>query len=201
MSDYIKKLTDLFAKFPTIGQRTANRFVFYLLRLPKEKIDELTDAIQKIKSTVKFCSFCFQPFEPLEKEGLCSICSDPKRNKQILCIVEKETDLISIESKKKYNGLFFILGGNILSIKKSPTNGLRLEELKERVKSSPPKEIIIATNPTPEGKATSVLVEKKLKELPDSGWKITYLATGLPVGGELEYADEETLKSAFEGRK
>ena len=199
--DTIKKLTDLFAKFPTIGSRTANRFVFYLLKLPKEKIDELTDAIQELKNKIKLCVFCFNPRE--FETNLCSICGDPLRNRQLLCIVEKETDLISIESKKKYKGLYFILGGNIMSLKKNGAHGLRTEELKERIKKSQFIEIIIALNPTPEGIATSVLVEQTLKELGPSlqSLRITHLAKGLPVGGELEYADQETLESAFEGRK
>jgi len=201
MADYIKKLTDLFSKFPTIGPRTAGRFVFYLLSLPKEKIDELANAIQELKNKIKLCSFCFQPFEDLAESTLCIICNDPSRNKQLLCIVEKETDLLSIENTKKYKGLYFILGGT-LTLRKPDGNHLRIEELKERVKKNNFTEIIIALNSTPEGKSTSVLVQRALKELPQfSNLKITHLAKGLPVGGELEYADEETLESAFEGRK
>lgn len=197
MSDSIKKLQDLFAKFPTIGTRTAGRFVFYLLKQPKEKIDEIINAISELKNKVRLCSFCFNPHE-LES-NLCLICSDNLRSKQILCIVEKETDLISIENTKKYKGLYFILGGN-LGFKKSADN-LRINELKERIKKSKFTEIIIATNTTPEGNITSVLIEKALKELPASPLKITHLGKGMPIGGELEYADPETLESAFDGRK
>src|SRR5205085_2793427 len=127
----------------------------------------------------------------------------------LLCVVEKETDLLSIENTKRYKGLYFVLGGNVLAPKKNGDSTLRIEELKERIKNSQnfglPKidftEIIIATNPTIEGKATSILVERAFKELPSPAFRITHLAKGLPVGGELEYADEETLESAFEGRK
>lgn len=223
--DSIKKLINLFTKFPTVGPRTAQRFCFYLMKLPKEKIDELTNTIQELKNRIKFCSFCFNPYEYESSSGevlkdigesnLCPICQNSSRNRNLLCVVEKETDLISIENTKKYNGLYFILGGNVATLKKSDIENLRIEELKERVKESYrfglPKinftEIIIATNPTPEGKATSVLVEKALKEIPnplansEQPFKITHLAKGIPVGGELEYADEETLESAFEGRK
>lgn len=206
LSETIKKLADLFSKFPTVGQRTANRFVFHLLRLPKEKIDELAKAIQELKNNVGLCKFCFNPHE--SSGNLCSVCQNTSRNNKMLCIVEKEIDLISVENTKKYNGLYFILGGNIMSLKKN--GSLRTDELKERLKNPNGfglngvnfAEIIIATNPTPEGRATSALVEKSLKELPQfSNFKITHLATGLPVGGELEYADEETLERAFEGRK
>ena len=198
----IEKLKDIFSRFPSIGHRTAHRFVFYLLKLPKEKIDELTIAIQELKNKIKFCDFCFNPHE--SENNLCPICSSFSRNKNLLCIVEKETDLISIESAKKYNGLYFILGGTVATMKKSDIENLRIKELQERIRDAKYNfsEIIIATNPTPEGKATSILIETALKETPQfAGLKITHLAKGLPVGGELEYADEETLESAFEGRK
>ncbi len=182
--DSIKKITDLFSKFPGIGKRTAGRFVFYLINQPKEKIDELIVALQELKKSVKLCQNCFNPFEA---EGeLCEICKNPLRNNQILCIVEKEADLLSIESAGRYKGLYFVLG-----------NPSRLTQLQTRVKTSPPTEIIIALNPTPEGRIISALVERAL----GSKYKITHLARGIPVGGELEYADEETLESAFEGRK
>lgn len=200
MTDLIKKLIELFSKFPTIGSRTAGRFVYYLMKLPKEKIDELTNVIQELKNKIKFCAFCFNPYEG--ENNLCPICSDPRRDKNLLCVVEKESDLISIENTKKYSGLYFILGGTVATMKKSDIENLRIQELKSRVKE-PNKfiEIIIAINPTPEGKATSIIIERELKEIPSPAFKITHLAQGLPVGGELEYADEETLESAFEGRK
>ena len=201
MTDSIKKLIELFSKFPTVGPRAAGRFVFYLMKLPKEKIDELINAIQELKNKIKFCAFCFNPYEG--ENNLCPICQNSLRNRQLLCVVEKETDLKAIEDTKKYNGLYFILGGTVATIKKSDIESLRIQELKARIKE-PSKftEIIIATNPTPEGKATSVLIERALKEISQSPtFKITHLAQGLPVGGELEYADEETLESAFKGRK
>ena len=215
MTDSIKKLTELFSKFPAVGPRTARRFCYYLMKLPKEKIDELTNAIQELKNKIKFCDFCFNPYEDSgspTSANLCPICSDPRRDKTLLCVIEKETDLMSIENTKKYNGLYFILGGTVATMKKSDIENLKIEELKFRVKQ-PNKftEIIIATNPTPEGKATSILIEMAIKEISISqspaypagrlAFKITHLAQGLPVGGELEYADEETLESAFEGRK
>ena len=197
MSDSIKKLQEIFSHFPTVGQRTASRFVFYLIKLPKEKTDELVNSILTLKNKVKLCELCFNPHE-LENP-LCPICGNPVRNKQLLCVVEKETDLISIENAGKFKGLYFILGG-VIGFKKD-TASLRLNELKERIKKIVPGEIIIALNPTPEGKATSALIERELNEAKINGFKITHLAKGLPAGGELEYADEETLESAFEGRK
>jgi len=199
MTDSIKKLQDLFAKFPTIGTRTAGRFVFYLLKQPKEKIDELIYAINELKNKIKLCSLCFNPHEL--DSNLCSICVDNSRNKELLCVVEKEADLSSIENTGKYKGLYFILGGN-LNIRQTNIDNLRINQLRERIKKSPNiKEIIIAVSTTPEGNITSVLIERHLKEVNNNSIKITHLGKGLPVGGELEYADPETLESAFEGRK
>jgi len=225
-SKSIQKLIDIFSKFPTVGPRTASRFVFYLIKQPKEKIEELVSAIQELKNKIKYCDFCFQPFEALAEEGeseslLCPICQNMGRDRGLLCIVEKESDLITIEKipissrthgevgAKKYKGLYFILGGNVATLKKSDVENLRIKELEERLRNPQSfgvitifKEIIVATNPTPEGKATAILVEKKIKDtLKEKTPKITHLGLGLPVGAELEYADEETLESAFEGRK
>jgi recombination protein RecR len=195
-SPSIQKLIDLFSKFPTVGPRTAARFVFYLLRLQKEEIKELTSAILKLQENIKLCKFCYKSFET---EGeLCEICRDSRRNKTLICVVEKETDLIPIEKTKKYQGLYFILGGTIPALKKEELKKLRIKELLEKVKSSEIKEIIVAINPTTEGEATALYLERLLKPL---NKKITRLGRGLPVGAELEYADEETLSSALESRR
>ena len=193
--DSIKKLVDLFAKFPTVGSRTALRFVFYLLRLPKEKINELASTILQLADKVKLCAFCFNPHE--NSHNLCAICQNTLRDRKIICIVEKEADLMSIEKTKKYNGLYFVLGG-VLNLVKNNSDQVRMKELIEKIKD-PQKfglhntgftEIIIALNPTPEGRSTSVLVEKTLKEMQFNSLKISHLAKGLPFGGGLEYADE-----------
>jgi len=212
----IQKLIDLFSKFPTVGPRTAARFVFYLIKLPQEKFDGFLNSITNLRKSIKICSFCFNPFDAStgsaqaastdSEEKLCSICQNNSRDKTLLCIVEKETDLISIEKTKKYKGLYFILGGTISGLKKNNIEKLKIKELEERIKNPENfdiqgvnlEEIIIATNPTTEGEATALYIERELKQL---GKKITHLGRGLPVGGELEYADEETLGSAFEGRK
>jgi recombination protein RecR len=198
--DSIEKLVNIFRKFPTVGSRTAGRFVYYLMKLPKEKTDELLSAITELRNKIKLCELCFNPFESTDK--LCAICQSTTRNKNLLCIVEKETDLLSIEGTRKYSGLYFILGGTVATMRKEDISQLRIEELKKRVQGNNFSEIIVALNPTPEGRATSVLVENTIKEIiPNPGFKITHLAKGIPVGGELEYADEETLENAFENRK
>jgi len=192
----IQKLIDLFSKFPTVGPRTAARFIFYLLKLSKEEFDKLISSISELKNKIKICKLCFYPFEG---EGeVCSICGDQTRDRSLLCIIEKESDLTAIENTKKYKGLYFILGGTVSTLKKADIEKLRIDKLKERVKSPEFKEIIIAINPTTEGEATTLYLERTLQSL---NKKITRLGRGLPVGGELEYADEETLSSALESRK
>jgi len=222
----IQKLIDLFSKFPTVGPRTAGRFVFYLLKLPKEEIKNLISAVADLKKEIKICKSCFNPFDPIDsaqgkdepfgsaqgKGELCKICRDNSRDKTLLCIVEKETDLVSLEKIKKYKGLYFILGGMLSFLttkKKGSTEGitkLRIKELEERIKNRPEiQEIIIAINPTAEGEATTLYLERLLKPLTcgEQGRtkKITRLGRGLALGAELEYSDEETLSSALESRR
>jgi recombination protein RecR len=196
----IEKLIELFRKFPTVGSRTASRFVYYLMKLPKESIDELIKAILELRSKIKLCQMCFNPFE--QDGQVCLICRNFSRNKNLLCVVEKESDLLAIETTKKFNGLYFILGGTVETMRRDDLSKLRIDAFRKRIKDNNFSEIIIALNPTPEGKTTSVLLEQIIKEIiPSPTFKITHLAKGIPVGGELEYADEETLESALEGRK
>jgi recombination protein RecR len=196
-SQSVQKLIAIFSNFPTIGPRTAARFVYYLIGLKKEDVRELAIALSELKKNIKICSFCFNPFEG--EGNFCQICSNPSREKSLLCVVEKETDLNSIEKTKKYHGRYFVLGGTISRLKKSDVEKLRVKELAARVKQNQEiKEIILAINPTSDGEATTLYLERFLKPY---GKKITRLGRGLPVGGELEYADEETLSSAFENRK
>lgn len=196
----IQKLINIFSKFPTVGPKTAARFVFYLLKSKEEDIDELTDTISNLKKNIKTCCLCFNSFEFSDSQSkVCQICSDPKRNKSLVLVVEKETDLIAIEKTREYKGLYLVLGGVISTLMKKDIEKIKSEQLKERVKRDPQiKEIIIAINPTSKGEATALYLERLLKPF---NRKITRLGRGLPVGGELEYADEETLKSALEGRK
>ncbi|KKQ76810.1 MAG: Recombination protein RecR [Parcubacteria group bacterium GW2011_GWC1_38_6] len=198
-SPTIQKLIEIFSKFPTVGPRTATRFVFYLLKLSQEEIDKMTSAISKLKESVKQCKLCFNNFEG--ENDLCSICSNQNRDKSILCVLEKESDLESLENVKRYNGLYFILGGTASSLKKNDMKGLRIEELEERIKNQQEiNEVIIATNPTAEGEAVGIYLTKLLKKN-SPNTKITQLGRGLPLGGELEYADEETISSALESRR
>ena len=192
----IQKLIALFARFPGVGPRVAARFVFYILKANKEDVETLTRAIQELKTNIKLCSLCFNPFEG--EVDQCEICLDKSRDTSLLCVIEKESDLEALERIKRYKGLYFILGGTVGNLKKEEIENIRIEELKKRIESSSIKELILATNSTTEGEATALYIERTLKEL---NVPMTRLGRGLPIGGELEYADEETLSSALEGRK
>lgn len=211
-SPHIQKLIDIFSKFPTVGPRTAARFVFYLIKIPEEKVEELIKSIEELKAKIKICPLCFKSFEPAQipekleagkDEGeFCSICQDASRDKTLICIIEKEFDLEAIEKTGKFKGFYFILGGTISKFEKAKQKEeieKRIDKLTKRVEKDQIKEIILALNPTTEGQNTNLLLQRKLKNLGIK--KITRLGQGLPVGGELEYADEETLSSALEGRK
>jgi recombination protein RecR len=197
-SKSIQKLIDLFSKFPTVGPRTAARFVFYLIKLPQAELEELSSSLKELKENIKICSWCFNSFESGSGQtDLCPVCADNSRDKSLLCIIEKETDLTAIEKTKKYKGLYFILGGTI-NLKKKDKKDIRIEQLKERIKNNGFKEIIIAINPTTEGEITRLLIERELRPF---NIKITHLGRGLPMGGELEYADSDTLSNSFDSRR
>lgn len=198
MENPIEKLTQEFAKFPGVGPKTANRFVLYLIKMPVKEIKSLLEGIIEVKKNINICQLCNNFFISKEKEPLCLICKNPKRDKDTLCIVENETDLEALEKTKKYQGLYYILEGNVINSKKEVFQE-RITSLEKRVSQSNFKEIIIATNPTTEGETTRLYLERKLrnKKIP----KITHLGRGLPIGGELEYADPETLESALDSRR
>lgn len=204
----VRTLTDIFSKFPGVGPRTAARFVFYLLKIPKTEIEELILAISELRENIALCSFCFNPFDKREDGGqtLCPICRSTQRDHSLLCVVEKESDLEALEKTKQYKGLYFILGGTAGQLRREDMRKLRVDTLKEYI-ANPTKsglspttfsEVILAINPTTEGEATMLYLERSLKPL---SLRITRLGRGLPMGGEMEYADEETLTSALEGRK
>jgi len=197
----IQKLIDIFCKFPTVGSRTAYRFVFYLLSLSKEELLHISELIKNLKNDISICSSCFLPFEKIDDYGICHICRSAKREKGLLCIVEKEADLMALEKTKKYNGMYFVLGGLFKSLKKIEEQNIRIKELEERIKQNKEiKEIILAINPTVEGEETISYLTKLIKNV-DDNFKITRLGRGLPQGGEMEYADEQTLENAIDGRK
>ena len=197
-SPLIQSLIGQFSKFPTVGPRTAGRFVFHLIHAPKEEIGELITALGNLKEHIKICSLCFYPFQGEQHQ--CGICANASREKTKLCIVEKEVDLESLEKIKTYKGLYFILGNTVSPLKKDLTEKLRTKELVERITNTHPPitEIIVATNPTNEGEVTARYLEELIRPFNIS---FSRLGRGLPIGGELEYADEETLIQSLENRR
>ena|SRR3990167_10203594 len=202
-----RDLISEFRNFPTVGARTATRFVLHLIKLPEADFERFISQLSQIQHKIKLCQFCFKPYQPNGQLGkLCELCSNKSREQNQLCVVEKETDLEALENTKSYRGLYFILGGLVNRLRKEDLRALRVRELKARL-AAPTKfglgkgkfsEIILAINPTSEGEATSLYLEREFKV---TGIKITRLGRGLPTGGELEYADEETILSALQSRR
>lgn len=200
----IKEAVKIFSKFPGVGERTATRFALYLLSLPKNELEIICENILSLKTKVKICHSCFSPFCAKGGKEICEIC-DSTRKEKTLCIVERETDFWQIEKAKRHRGYYFILGGKLEFLKENTLGKMRIEELKKRIKELKPKEIILALNPTAEGILTMDYLNRILQHFAagelNQTLKINRLGQGLPMGGEIEYTDEETLKSAFEGRK
>lgn len=189
----IEKLIEEFAKLPGIGYKTAQRLTLYVLNLPKEEVEEFAKALIKARGTIKYCSVCgnFTDTDP------CPICSNPSRDKQLICVVEEPKDIMAIEKVREYNGVYHVLHGAISPMLGKGPDSINLKELIRRMNDEI-KEVIVATNPNVDGEATAMYISKLLKPL---GVKVTRIAHGIPVGGDLEYADEVTLSKALEGRK
>ena len=188
----IEKLIEEFAKLPNIGKKSAQRLTLHILNLPKDEVEEFANALVKARGTIKYCSVCgnFTDTDP------CAICSNPNREKDIICVVEQPKDIMTMEKVKEFNGLYHVLHGTISPMQGRGPQDIRIRELVARM-SGDVKEVIVATNPTIEGEATAMYISKILKPL---DVKVTRIAAGIPVGGDLEYADEVTLSKALEGR-
>ena len=192
-SPSIEKLIESFEKLPSIGHKTAQRLAFYMLDLSKEEIKEFTDSIINAKNNLKFCSKCFN----ISDTDPCNICSNPKRDESVICVVEEVRDVLAMERTHEFKGVYHVLHGSI-----SPMNGvgpdnIKIKELLARLMDGKVKEIILATNPRVEGEATAMYISKLVKPL---GIKVTRIARGIPIGGDLEYTDEVTLAKSLEGR-
>jgi len=181
-------------KLPTVGPKTAARLAFYLLSASKEDAQALARAIVEVKEKVRFCSRCFS----LTEDDPCAICADPKRDPTVLCVVGEAKDVYAIERTASFRGRYHVLGGLISPIEGIGVGQLTIKELTERVKADGVKEVIIATNPNAEGESTALYLARVLAPL---GANVTRLAYGLPIGGDLDYADEVTLTRALEGRR
>ncbi|MDY0027698.1 MAG: recombination mediator RecR [Candidatus Humimicrobiaceae bacterium] len=197
MALYIKSIENLineFKKLPGIGPKSARRIAYFLLKLPDDDILKLSRSIVEMKEKVKFCSQCYG----LSEEDVCYICRDESRDRKKICIVEEAGDVAIIEKTGEYRGLYHVLGGLLSPIENIGPSEIRIPALLSRVKKNDVDEIIIALNPTVEGESTTVYLKKILQPL---GIKITRLASGLPVGGNLEYADEITIGRAISERR
>jgi recombination protein RecR len=197
-SPTVQRLIDELSKLPGVGPKTAQRLTFHLLKLPPEEALPLAQALIDVKETVRFCSRCFN----LTEQELCAICLDGGRDPITICVVEEPGDIISIERTHEYRGLYHVLGGALSPLDGIGPQKLRLAELSERVRTEGTREVIVATNPTMAGEATALYIAEDLRPLVAAGTlRITRPAAGLPMGGDLEYADEVTLARAIAGRR
>ena len=190
----IQELIDELGKLPGIGPKSAQRIAFHIVQSERVDINHLVDVLRLVKEKVRFCSKCFNVAEEEE----CKICRDPRRDPAVLCVVEESKDVVAIERTREFRGKYHVLGGAISPIDGIGPDQLKIRELLTRLSDDRITEIIIATDPNLEGEATATYLARTLKPL---GIKISRLASGLPVGGDLEYADEVTLGRAFEGRR
>ena len=193
-SPSIEKLIESFEKLPSIGHKTAVRLAFHMLDLNEQDTKEFIDSIINAKTNLKFCSQCYN----ISDSDPCPICNSPKRDHNLICVVEDVRDILAMERTHEFKGVYHVLHGSI-----SPMNGIgpediKIKELLTRLQENSVKEIIIATNPRVEGEATAIYLSKIIKPL---GIKVTRIAHGIPVGGDLEYTDEVTLTRALEGRR
>lgn len=197
-SPTVQKLIDELSKLPGIGPKTAQRLTFHLLKLSPDEALPLAQALIDVKENVRFCTRCFN----LTEQELCRICLDGSRDATIICVVEEPGDIISIERTHEYRGLYHVLGGALSPLDGVGPRHLHLAELFDRVRSGEVREVIVATNPNMAGEATALYIAEELRSSTSTGTlRITRPAAGLPMGGDLEYADEVTLGRALTGRR
>lgn len=191
-SETIEKLIEEFAKLPSIGRKTAQRLAMFVLKMPREEVVSFAKAMVEVKDRVRYCSTCFN----ITESDPCSICSGQKRNRKIICVVEEPNDVIAVEKTHEFNGLYHVLGGALSPLDGVGPEDLKVKELLNRLNDDI-EEIILALNPNVEGETTTLYLSKLLKPF---SIKTTRIARGLPIGSDLEFADEATLTRALEGR-
>lgn len=190
----VQDLIDELGKLPGVGPKSAQRIAFHLLQADPTDVRRLSDVLVEVKAKVRFCSTCFN----VSEDEQCRICRDPRRDPTVLCVVEEYKDVVAIERTREFKGRYHVLGGAISPIDGIGPDQLRIRELMARLADDQITEIILATDPNLEGEATATFLTRQLRPL---GLRVTRLASGLPVGGDLEYADEVTLGRAFVGRQ
>ena len=193
LSAAVENLVAQLTRLPGVGSRTAHRFAFHLLRVPEDEALALAAAIKDVKERVRFCNECGN----LTEEQVCAICLDARRDHSVICVVEHPVDLISLERTHEFRGLYHVLGGSLSPIDGVEPEHLRIDELMRRVEKNGVVEVVLATNPNMTGEATASFLADRLR----GRVRVTRLASGLPVGGDLEYADEVTLGRALSGRR
>lgn len=192
-AESIEQLAEQFAQLPGIGRKTAHRLALYVVKMQREEVVTLARALVNVKDRVKYCTICSN----ITEADPCPICSNTKRDRTMVCVVEEPTDVLALERTNEFRGLYHVLGGALSPLDGIGPEDLRIKELLHRVSDAGVDEIILAMNPNVEGEATTLYLSKLLKPL---GMKITRIARGLPVGTDLEFADEATLSRALEGR-
>jgi len=190
----VARLIEEFSRLPGIGPKTAQRLTYFLLRAPTEQSRSLAEALVRMKERTVFCSICFN----MTELDPCTVCQDERRDRTAICVVEEPLDVLALERTRVYRGLYHVLHGAISPVDGVGPEDLKIRELLDRVERAQIKEVVLATNPNLEGEATAMYVHRLLRALPV---RVTRLARGLPVGGDLEYADEVTLSRALEGRR
>jgi recombination protein RecR len=192
-AESIEQLAEQFAQLPGIGRKTAHRLALYILKMSHEEVVTLAQALINVKEKVRYCTVCSN----ITEADPCSICSNTKRDRTSICVVEEPNDVLAIEKTNEFRGLYHVLGGALSPLDGIGPDDLKIKELLQRLSNSNIEEIILALNPNVEGEATTLYLSKLFKPL---GIKVTRIARGLPVGSDLEFADEATLTRALEGR-
>lgn len=191
----VLRLIEAFSRLPGIGPKSASRLTYYLIRSQGDEATELAGALTELREKIQFCAVCFN----ITEHSPCPICQSDERDRSVICVVEEPLDVLAIERTREYKGLYHVLHGVISPMDGIGPEDLRIRELIDRVAESGVAEVIVATNPSLEGENTAMYVQRKLSARP--GLRVTRLARGLPMGGDLEYADEVTLARALEGRR
>ncbi len=191
----VLRLIEAFSRLPGIGPKSASRLTYYLIRSQGDEATELAGALTELREKIQFCAVCFN----ITEHSPCPICQSDERDRSVICVVEEPLDVLAIERTREYKGLYHVLHGVISPMDGIGPEDLRIRELIDRVAESSVAEVIVATNPSLEGENTAMYVQRKLSARP--GLRVTRLARGLPMGGDLEYADEVTLARALEGRR
>ena len=192
-SPSVENLVAQLTRLPGVGSRTAQRLAFHILQRPKEEALALAQALEEVKERVRFCRECGN----LTEEEVCAICTDARRDHALICVVEQPVDVVSLERTAEYRGLYHVLGGALSPLDGVEPSDLRIDELLRRVEANGVQEVVLATNPNMTGEATAAFLADRLR----GRVRVTRLASGLPVGGDLEYADEVTLGRALSGRR